>query len=755
MQIKKIAVLGSGVMGSGIAALAANAGCEVMLLDIVPPNAARRNELAEKGIARQLAAGGFTHPGNANSVTPGNLEDDLRMLSTADWIIEAVLEKLEVKQDVYRKVDAVRNASSVVSSNTSTLPLHELISGMSEKFQQDFMIAHFFNPPRHMRLLELVKSPEMKPETYAAVKQFADVALGKQVVECKDTPGFIANRIGVFWMVVGLLEAMRLGITVEQADAVMGRPAGIPKTGVFGLYDLIGIDLIPLIAKAMMDTLGASDQFRVVYQEPALVKKMIAEGYTGRKGKGGFYRVSKQGEKKVKEVLDLAGGQYRPESEAALGSAKAKTLADLVSAQDIGGQYAWAVLSKTLTYAASLIPEISDSTVAVDEAMRCGYSWQWGPFEMIDKIGVDAFTARLQADGMSVPPLLQQAGRSLYAVQNGTPKYLTVKGAYADVPRTPGHLWLADIKQSSKPVASNASASLWDMGDGVACLELTSKMNAVDANILAFIEQSIPRIKQDFKGLVIGNDSERFSVGANLSVFLEHAKNGEWEAISDIVKRGQQAMTGLKYTPFPVAASLSGMALGGGCEIVLHADAVQAHMESTPGLVEVKVGLIPGWGGCKEMLLRQGDALRAFDLIVNAKTAASADEARDMKILRADDRVSMNRARLLGDAKARCLALVNGYQPPKPATVKAGGAAAREAMVSRLDALASLEKISPYDMVIGRVLANVLSGGNGTGEVPEQHLLDLEHQGFMELIQSAATQQRITHMLETGKPLRN
>lgn len=755
MEIKKIAVLGSGVMGAGIAALCANAGADVLLLDIVPKDAENRNALAESAIAKQLAMGGFTHPANAARVTPGNLEDHLAQLGQADWIIEAVLERIDVKHDVYRKVDAVRKAGSVVSSNTSTLPLHALTAGLPDSFCADFMIAHFFNPPRHMRLLEVVQGPKTRADAYACVQAFADVRLGKEVVACKDTPGFLANRIGIFWMVAGLVEALRLGISVEEADAVMGRPAGFPGTGIFGLYDLIGIDLIPLIAKAMLDTLPRDDAFRTLYQQPELLKKMIADGYTGRKGKGGFYRVTKQGDKKIKEVLEFTTGQYRPEGGVQLQSAKAKTPAELVAAKDLGGQYAWAVLSKTLAYAASLIPEISEEIVSVDSALKFGYSWSFGPFELMDAIGPEYIAHRLREEGVPVPSMLAQAeGRKFYAEHDATPVFLQRSGEYAPIPRIPGHLWLADIKRGKSPVVSNASASLWDMGEGIACLEFTSKMNAVDHNILALIEQIIPRVRQDFKGLVIGNDSTRFSVGANLSVFLAHAKAGEWQAVSDLVRRGQQAVMALKYAPFPVVASLAGLALGGGCEIILHADAVQAHMESSPGLVEANVGLVPAWGGCKEMLTRR-DALAAFDAIVTAQTAGSADEAREMHILNTASRIGMNRARLLADAKALCLELAKNYVAPAPKSIVTGGAKARQAMLTRLEALGASGKAGPHTLVIGRALSLVLSGGETDGPCSEQAILDLEHDAFLALIRTDASQARIEHMLNTGKPLRN
>jgi len=782
-DIKKIAVLGSGVMGSGIAAHAANAGLSVLLLDIVPKGAKNRNELTEKAIERQLAGkpSGFTHKKNAKLVTCGNLEDDLGKLKDCDWIVEAVLEKLEVKQDVYRKIDAARKAGSVVSSNTSTLPIHELVGGLPPSFAKDFMITHFFNPPRFMRLLEVVKGKDTRPEAFDAVCRFADVSLGKGIVACKDTPGFIANRIGVYWMMLALLEAMRLGITVEQADAVMGKPVGIPKTGVFGLFDLIGIDLMPLIAKEMLHTLPKDDPFVKLYQEPELVKKMIADGYTGRKGKGGFYRLNKEDGKKIKEVIDLKTGAYHQGKKVELASAAAgkEGLKAVVTHPDIGGQYAWAVLSGTLHYAAMLIPEIADDITAVDGAMRMGYNWKFGPFEMIDKLGVDWFAEKLKSEGKSVPPILEKAkGKTLYKTDGGKRQAFNIGGNYKPIIPPDGSLMLADIKLSAKPVAKNPSASLWDLGEGVACLELTSKMNSVDMDILGLIEQAIPLVKKDFKGLVIGNDGDNFSVGANLGLMLMAANMAAWSQISDMIKRGQSAMMSLKHAPFPVVASLTGMALGGGCEMVLHSGGVAAHVESYPGLVEVGVGLIPAWGGCKEMLLRHlgekkepsgmignllatGGAMpvikTVFEAIATAKIAGSAEEARDLKILREGDKISMNRVRVLADAKARCLDMAKNYAPPAPQVAHLPGGTARMALFMAVDGFAAVGKATPHDVVVSKILAGVLSGGDTdiSEALSEQQLLDLEYEGFMELIKTKGTLARIEHMLETGKPLRN
>lgn len=773
MTIKKIAVLGSGVMGSGIAAHIAASGTPVVLLDIVPEGAENRNALTEKAIEKQLAAkpSGFAHSKLAKSITCGNLSDDLEKLSDCDWIIEAVLERLDVKQDVYRKIDAVRKAGSIISSNTSTLPIKTLTNGFSENFKRDFMITHFFNPPRFMRLLEVAGSEYTSQEALAAISAFADIKLGKSVVHCKDTAGFIANRIGVYWMMLGLLEAIKLGISPEEADAVMGKPLGMPNTGIFGLFDLIGIDLMPLIAKAMLATLPENDAFRKLYSEPELVKKMIADGYTGRKGKGGFYRMTKVGEQKIKEVINLKTGEYsRTTKKVSLASVEAAKagIDALLTHPDIGGRYASSVLIETLHYTASLIPEISDDIAAVDTAMKLGYSWKYGPFEMIDKIGVDNFIKILQTNGKTVPPVLEKAaGKKLYSVLGSHHSAIGLDGEYKEIIPPTGSLMLADIKLNKKPVIRNASASLWDIGDGIACLELTSKMNSVDPDILSLIEQSVALVKKDFRGLVIGGDADNFSVGANLGFMLMAANIAAWKQIEEVIRAGQHAMMALKYAPFPVVSSLSGMALGGGCEIVLHSNAVQAHIESYTGLVEVGVGLIPAWGGCKEMLLRHVDVnnpnsimptiSKVFETIATAKTAGSALEAKDIRILRESDGVSMNRTRVLADAKAKCLAMADGYTAPAPQTINLAGESGKIALFMAIDGFVASGKATPHDVVVSRILAQVLTGGNTDMQdtMTEQQILDLELAGFMELVKTKGTIARIEYMLQNGKPLRN
>lgn len=774
MDIRKVAVIGAGVMGAGIAAHIANAGIPVVLLDIVPPGASNRNAVAEGAVEKLLKSdpAAFMHKRNAKLVTTGNIEDHLDWLADCDWIVEAIIERLDLKQNLYRKIDAVRRADAVVSSNTSTIPLGDLVAGLPEGFAQHFMITHFFNPPRYMRLLEVTAGVQTKPEVVAAISRFCDLKLGKGVVTCKDSPGFIANRIGIYWIQTAILEAIDLGLTVEEADAVIGKPVGIPKTGVFGLSDLVGIDLMPHLMESMKRTLPAEDAFHAKAIIPEVISNMIKEGYTGRKGKGGFYRINRAGGDKVKESVNLATGVYGPSREARLESVEAarQGLPVLVSHPDKGGQYAWRVLSQVLSYAASLVPAIADDVQSVDTAMRLGYNWKYGPFELIDRLGAKAFVARLQAEGMAVPVLLQQAADSggFYRVVAGQVEYLRTNGDYQPVQRPEGVLLLEDIKRRSKPVAKNASASLWDIGDGVLCLEFTSKMNAMDPQILAMIVQAIGIVSRQYKALVIYNESENFSVGANLGLLLFAANIAAWDQIESMVKGGQDAYKALKYAPFPVVGAPAGMALGGGCEVLLHCSALQAHAETYMGLVEVGVGVVPGWGGCKEMLQRWvlnkkrpggllPPVIKCFEMISTATVAKSAQEAQELLFLRPQDGISMNRDRLLADAKARALSMVEGYQPPVPAEISLPGATAQVAMEMAVRDFRAMGKATPHDVVVSLALAGVLSGGDTDmlDKLTEDDLLTLERAAFMSLVKNNDTLARMEHMLETGKPLRN
>lgn len=772
MNIEKIAVIGGGVMGSSIAAHVSNAGFPVYLLDIVPGGAKNRNTIAETAIRKMLKAepAPFMTKGNAVLITPGNIEDHLSWLADADWVIEAVTENLAIKQSLYRQLDQVCRADTVISSNTSSLPLHLLVGGMPAGFQRRFMISHFFNPPRYMRLLELVAGPGMRPELHEAIRHFADVRLGKECIPCKDTPGFIVNRIGIYWLQFGLLEAMRLGITVEQADAVISQAMATPKTGIFGLLDLIGIDLLPPVLNGMDQSLPAEDPFHEINSVPPLVHRMIAEGRTGRKGEGGFYRLHKTEGKRTKQAVDLATGAYRASEKPVLEcilAAEREGPHALLKFPDKFGEYAWNVLSHTLNYAARVVPEIAGDIVSVDTAIRLGLNWRYGPFELLDQVDMDWYVDRLAAEDREVPPLLKSRP-DFYRVDAGRPMYFDLSGAYRAVPRAEGVLLLSDIKLRKSPVLTNRSASLWDIGDGIACLEFHSKMNTLDMDSMALIEQSIDRVAREFAALLIYNEGEHFSVGANLNLLITATKRSDWAAVSDFIERGQQTYKALKYAAFPVVGAPSGRALGGGCEILLHCDAIQAHAELYMGLVETGVGLIPGWGGCTEYLKRRfaepkrlggpiPPIVKAFETIGMARVSQSAFEAKELQFLSEKDGITMNRSRLLADAKAKALALCAGYRPPEPDTYDLPGKTARIVLTMALKGAHMLGKVTAYDVTVGQSLAEVLSGGDCdiTEELAEGALLELEKQAFLHLVKQPETLARIEHVLQTGKPLRN
>ena len=785
-QIKKVAVIGSGVMGSGIAAQVANAGIPVVLLDIVPKDAsgpADRSRFAKNAIEKALKTdpAPFMHPKNAKLITPCNMEDDLALLADCDWIVEVVLEDLAIKHATYQKIDANRKKGSIVSSNTSTIPLEKLVEGQSKQFVSDFLITHFFNPVRYMRLLEVVIGPNTSKQAVDTVREFCDINLGKSVVECRDTPGFIVNRILTFWMQAGVNTAIDQKVGIETVDAIMGKPVGIPKTGIFGLIDLVGIDLMPHLSKSLLSLLPENDEYRKIYRDVPLVTQMIAAGYTGRKGKGGFYKLD---DKRNKLAIDLntttfdAEKSYKPADKPKLESADAgkKGLRGVLEHPDAGGKYAWAVMSQTLAYAASLVPAIANDIAAVDEAMRLGTNWKKGPFELIDDMGPKYFAERLKAEGKPVPEMITKVGDgTFYKVVDGKLNFFGTDGKYHPIIRAPGVLLLADIKRSSKPVIKTASASVWDIGDRVLCLEFTSKMNAVDEQITSAMHQAADLIEGSdgmYKSLVIYNEGSAFSAGANLGLALFAINIALWPQIEELVGGGQEAYKRLKYAPFPVITAPSGLALGGGCEAILLADYVQAHAETYCGLVEVGVGLIPGWGGCKEMLQRYylasqkpGGAKgpiphvkQAFETIGMARVAKSAADARDIGYLRETDGITMNRDRLLFDAKQKAVEMSKNYTAPVPFAIPLPGPSGKFALELAVNDLVKSGKATPYDVVVCDALGDVLSGGpdaDPTVMTEEDTILELERTVFMKLVRNDGTLSRIEYMLEKGKPLRN
>ncbi len=771
--INKVCVIGAGVMGAGIAAQVANAGVPVLLLDIVPKDGGDRDAVAKGAVAKMLKTepAPFMSPAAAKLVETGNIEDHLDKVAECDWIVEAVVERLDIKQALYAKLETLKRPGTAVSSNTSTIPLGHLVEGRSEQFKNDFLITHFFNPPRYMRLIEIVTSAHTDAGVAAKVEQFIDHRMGKRIVRAKDTPGFIANRIGTYWLAVAINAAMDQGLTVEEADQIGGRPMGVPKTGIFGLIDLVGIDLMPLLAKSLSSTLPEGDAYFDTIRPLPLVDKMIADGFTGRKGKGGFYRLDRKPDgTKAKQAIDLKTGEYRAEKkpERLPGRAE-KDLAALVATPGKVGDYAWAILGPVLSYAAGLVGEAADDIVAIDDAMKLGYNWKFGPFELIDRMGPGKLAERLRAEGKPVPALLETAGdRPFYRVVDGKRQYLTLGGDYADVVRADGVLLLEDIKLRSEPLLKNGSASAWDVGDGVVAFEFTGKMNALDEQVLSLLQKTIALVKSQYKALVIYNEGSNFSAGANLGLAMFAVNIAAWGEVDKLVVAGQQAYKALKYAPFPVVAAPAGMALGGGCEILLHADAIQAHAESYIGLVETGVGLVPGWGGNGELIDRLAKspkmpkgpmpaAMKAFETISTAQVSRSAAVAKDLGYLRKDDGITMNRDRLLADAKQKALSLVEGYQPPEKPVFRLPGAAGRVAFNGAVADFAKKGVATPYDVVVAGRLANIVTGGEADiiDEVSEDQLLKLERAAFMESVKDARTQARVEHMLETGKPLRN
>ena len=770
MNIKKVAVIGAGVMGSGIAAHIANAGIPVYLLDIVGKDTNQRNAIAENAIAKMLKTqpAPFMHPKNARLITAGNIEDDLDKLVEVDWVIEAVIENPAIKQELYNKLGRICGPKTLISSNTSTLPLKILTARQSDSFKQRFMITHFFNPPRYMRLLELVASADLDQELFQAVSDFTDVKLGKGNVLCKDTPGFIANRIGTYWMQTAVLEAIELKLSVEQCDAALSL-FGVPKTGIFGLLDLIGLDLMPHVLNNFKQALHPDDRLHGITEVPKILQTMIADGYTGRKGKGGFYRLQRDAKTKVKQSIDLQQGGYHLSERFKIEgvSRKAAGLRQFLEADNPLSLYAWRVWSATFIYAAELIPEIADDIDAVDSAMRLGYNWRYGPFELLDRLGVEWFMQKIQPQHTSLPELIAN-GQSLYRTEAGIPQYQDKSGSYHPIQRAAGVLLLSDIKLQKPALLENPSASLWDIGDGVVCLEFHSKMNTQDPDSMKLIQQSIAKISAEYKALVIYNEGEHFSAGANLSMLAPAIIGKDWDTVKSIIQLGQNTFRKLKYAPFPVVAAPSGLALGGGCEVLLHCDAIQAHAELYMGLVEVGVGLVPAWGGCKELLgrwlslpKRPGGPMppiaQTFETIGLAKVSKSAQDAKELLYMAKSDAITMNKSRLLADAKMRVLTMVDDYQIPEQPEYALPGESGWSALAIAINTLHQVGKASAYDVEITLQLARVLTGGNTdiTQPLTEQNMLDLELESFIYLVQQPGTLARLEHMLKTGKPLRN
>lgn len=799
VAIKRAAVLGAGVMGGGIAAHLANAGIPTCLLDIVPPelsdedrrngltheSPAFRNRLAARGLDAALRASppAFFSPKDARLITIGNIEDHLGWLAEADWIIEAAPERLEIKQALYTQVEAHRKPGTLVSSNTSGIPIRRLAEGRSSDFRQHFLGTHFFNPPRYMKLLELIPGPDTVPAVMQRTAAFAERRLGKGVVFAKDTPNFIANRIAVF----GFFAAMRLmvegGYSIEEVDRLTGMAIGRPKTAIFRTADLVGLDTIVHIATHIAKALPDTDE-QSVYTIPPFLLELVKRGWLGEKTGQGFYKRVKGVEGSEILVFDYKTMEYRQTRPVTFPSLDmvqgiedpVERLRALAYADDRAGHYVWPFLRDTLLYAAHRIPEIADDIISIDRAMKWGFGWELGSFETLDALGIELVSARMAQEGRTLPPLvtalLQSGARSFYRWEAGRQyAFDPVAATQVEIAERPGLIHLRTLQERQQVIASNPGASLLDLGDGVACLQFHSKNNAVGPDIVRMM-QSVQQWTERFDALVIGNQGRHFCVGANLMALLFEAQEENWDDIDVMLRAFQDANMALKLFEKPVVAAPFSMTLGGGCEICLHTAKIRAAAETYIGLVEVGVGLIPAAGGCKEMLLRslegipEGTAVdllpffrHAFETIAFAKVSTSAKDAQRLGYLRRSDSFTMNQDRLLYEAKQAALRLVaEGYVPPAPRDdIKALGTRGVAAARTQLYNMKCGGYISDHDELIAEKLATVLAGGDvapGT-LVTERYLLDLEREAFLSLCGEQKTQARMAHMLKTGKPLKN
>lgn len=785
-QINKVAVLGAGVMGAAIAAHLANAGLEVLLLDLVPESAgggasaADRNAIARRALAALADAkpAPLYLPEYARYIETGNFEDDAPRLKECDWVIEAVLENLEVKKRLFEDV-VVPNLreDAVLSTNTSGLSVNELARTLPAAVRPRFMVTHFFNPPRYMRLMEMVPCKETDPENLAAMAAFLRRRLGKGVVFAKDTPNFIANRIGTYAGAATWRHMEEMGLTVEEVDAVTGQAMARPKTATFALWDLVGIDTVVRVMDNSYELLKDDDE-RELFRVPESTRCMVANGLTGKKGKGGFFRRETVDGASTKFFYDPASGAYRPSAAprfASVGAAKqlddpAARVRALIEGDDKGARLAWRTLRDTLIYTVKRIPEIADDVVNVDNAMKWGYNWELGPFELLDAIGVASFAARAEKDGVAVPSLLKEV-ESFYRIDERKRLFYSIQEReWCEAPRGEGEVSLTLLKSAGNVVERNSAASLVDMGDGVFCLEFHSKMNTIGNDTLAMIQKGVRRTEQDGVGMVIANEGSLFSAGANLMLIAMAVAEGAWDDLNLTVRAFQRAMMAIKYSKIPVVAAPHALVMGGGCETCLHADAINAHAETYMGLVEIGVGLIPAGGGTKEMALRairlaeEQDAdvtpfiLKNYRNIAMAKVSNSAAELLQMGLMRPGDGITLALDRRIHDAKLKAVTLAANYRPGKPATdLKAPGRSIAASIKTQLWNLEQGGFISAYDRHLATGIAEVITGGDvpaGT-MITEEHLLDLEREMFLKFCGQKKTLERIQHMLKKGRALRN
>jgi 3-hydroxyacyl-CoA dehydrogenase len=801
MIIRKAAVLGAGTMGAGIAAQLANAGIPTLLLDIAPDKMTPAEEAAGLTLsspavrnrivnslfeaARKLKPAPFMLADNAKLVTTGNFTDDISKLKDCDFVIEAVVEDLEIKHRVFAEVEKNRKPGAVIATNTSGIPVEAIAGPFSDDFKQHFIGIHFFNPPRYMKLVEIISGSETSGEIACQIAGFLDRRLGKGVVPAKDRPNFIANRIGTFGMMVTIHEMITSGFSPTEIDQITGKAIGHAKSATFRTSDLVGLDVLVHVNRNLYPAIP-DDKDRDVFLVPPLIEKMLEKKLLGDKTGGGFYKKVKapDGRTEILE-LDLETFDYKPQQKTkfpSIDAAKAiddvkKRINTLVWGDDRVGQFLWNTSSRLSCYAAERIPEIANTIVEIDNAIKWGFGWEIGVFEAWDAIGVRRSVERMQGEGAEIPAnvsrMLDAGAESFYRNENSqTYYYDLVAGDYKPVPDRPGVTVLKSVKERTGVIKSNPGASLIDLGEGVACLEFHSKMNSIGGDTVQMMNFAIDEVERNFQGLVVGNQGGNFSAGANIMLLLMAAQEEEWDDINMMVAALQNAVMRLRYSSKPVVTAPYGLTLGGGCEITMHGDRVRAAAETYIGLVEVGVGLIPAGGGTKEMTIRAMDAAKnvpdadplaflkkTFETIGMGKVATSAQEAKAWGFLRDIDSISMNGDRLIADAKQEVLNLVSaGYEPPAERTdILVVGQEARSALKLALHMMKRGGYISDHDELIGAKLANVMSGGNMNHQalVSERYLLDLEREAFVSLCGERKTQERIAAMLKTGKPLRN
>ena len=740
MDIKKVVIIGSGTMGSGIAAHLCNANIPVTLLDL-------KTEISEKARERihKSRPPLLIDKSKINNINVGNINDNFDSVKDADWIVEAVVERIDIKHNIYEKIFKSRKQGAIVSSNTSSIPIKILSEKLTDEEKRDFCITHFFNPVRYMGLLEIVKNENNDLNKINSLKKFCEKELGKGAIVCNDTPGFLGNRVGVFAMQVAMTEAFRMKLSIEEADTVFGRPMGIPKTGVFGLYDLIGIDLMSDVLKSFIKELPKNDPFQAVAIENPLITNLIKTGYTGRKGKGGFYRMNKENNQKILEAIDLQTGKYAPSKKIDLGI-ETLNLNLLINRKDKYGEYAWSVISKIIKYASSLVPGITDKFNDIDEAMRLGFNWALGPFEMLKSIGVKNFFDRI--DSFENNKFLKNL--SVTKDEN----FYGERQLYTDIET------LGKIKPKAIKVDKNKSAEIYRFKD-FNIVEFTTKACALDYDSMDALKNATD------KPLIIINESMQFSAGVNLSYTMNFADKGDFQSIEKFIKYFQETCKHLKYSDYPVISAPSGLVLGGGEEVAIQSNFVVSHTNIVMGLVETGVGLVPAGGGCKEVLWRwfQTDEsktdpdfapLKVFNIIGYGTTATSTVEAEPLKFLRPEDKKVMNRNSLFEVSK-KLIQENRNFKPPKECSFNLSGKPLKAKMIKILEKLYNEKIILDHGMEVGSELANVLSGGDTNIKklISEDEMYNLELESFMKLIETKKPQERIKHTLNTGKLLVN